>query len=65
LSQCSKNTTGTTTRRTTSDPDAAIVGLILVGGIHGAEIDRLVDVVRYWRDIFFACGVSAKVLAAA
>jgi len=42
------------------DPDAAIVGLILVGGIHGAEIDRLVDVVRYWRDTFFACGVSAK-----
>ena len=25
-----------------------------------AEIDRLVDVVRYWRDTFFACGVSAK-----
>lgn len=25
-----------------------------------AEIDRLVDVVRHWRDIFFACGVSAK-----
>jgi serine/threonine-protein kinase HipA len=25
-----------------------------------AEIDRLVGVVRYWRDTFFACGVSAK-----
>lgn len=25
-----------------------------------AEIERLVDVVRHWRDIFFACGVSAK-----
>lgn len=25
-----------------------------------AEIDRLVDVVRHWRDTFFACGVSAK-----
>lgn len=25
-----------------------------------AEIDRIVDVVRNWRDIFFACGVSAK-----
>ncbi len=25
-----------------------------------AEIDRLVDVVRHWRDSFFACGVSAK-----
>jgi len=24
------------------------------------EIDRLVDVVRHWRDTFFACGVSAK-----
>jgi serine/threonine-protein kinase HipA len=24
------------------------------------EIDRLVDVVRHWRDGFFACGVSAK-----
>ena len=25
-----------------------------------AQIDRLVDVVRHWRDSFFACGVSAK-----
>jgi serine/threonine-protein kinase HipA len=25
-----------------------------------AEIDRLVGVVRHWRDTFFACGVSAK-----
>ena len=25
-----------------------------------AEIDRLIDVVRHWRDSFFACGVSAK-----
>jgi serine/threonine-protein kinase HipA len=25
-----------------------------------AEIDRLVAVVRHWRDSFFACGVSAK-----
>jgi serine/threonine-protein kinase HipA len=25
-----------------------------------AEIDRLVNVVRHWRDSFFACGVSAK-----
>ena len=25
-----------------------------------AEIDRIVDVVRNWRDHFFACGVSAK-----
>lgn len=25
-----------------------------------AEIDRLVDGVRYWRDTFFACGVSVK-----
>jgi serine/threonine-protein kinase HipA len=25
-----------------------------------AEIDRLVDGVRHWRDSFFACGVSAK-----
>lgn len=25
-----------------------------------AEIDRVVDVVRHWRDSFFACGVSAK-----
>ncbi len=25
-----------------------------------AEIDRLVDVIRHWRDSFFACGVSAK-----
>lgn len=25
-----------------------------------AEIDRAVDVVRHWRDSFFACGVSAK-----
>jgi serine/threonine-protein kinase HipA len=25
-----------------------------------AEIDRLVDVVRHWRDSFFACSVSAK-----
>jgi serine/threonine-protein kinase HipA len=24
------------------------------------EIDRLVAVVRHWRDNFFACGVSAK-----
>ncbi|MDP9877640.1 serine/threonine-protein kinase HipA [Variovorax boronicumulans] len=24
------------------------------------EIDRLVDVVRHWRESFFACGVSAK-----
>ena len=24
------------------------------------QIDRLVDVVRHWRDSFFACGVSAK-----
>jgi len=24
------------------------------------EIDRLVDVVRHWRDTFFACGVSAR-----
>jgi serine/threonine-protein kinase HipA len=24
------------------------------------EVDRLVDVVRHWRDGFFACGVSAK-----
>lgn len=25
-----------------------------------ADIDRLADVVRHWRDTFFACGVSAK-----
>jgi len=25
-----------------------------------AEIDRIVEVVRHWRDTFFACGVSAK-----
>jgi serine/threonine-protein kinase HipA len=25
-----------------------------------AEINRLVDVVRHWRESFFACGVSAK-----
>ena len=25
-----------------------------------AEIDRIADVVRHWRDSFFACGVSAK-----
>jgi len=25
-----------------------------------AEIDRIVDVVRLWRDSFFACGVSAR-----
>ncbi len=25
-----------------------------------AEIDRIIDVVRNWRDSFFACGVSAK-----
>jgi serine/threonine-protein kinase HipA len=25
-----------------------------------AEIDRLVDVVRHWRDTFFTCGVSTK-----
>ena len=25
-----------------------------------AEIDRLVDVVRHWRETFFACGVSTK-----
>jgi serine/threonine-protein kinase HipA len=25
-----------------------------------AEIDRLVDVIRHWRESFFACGVSAK-----
>lgn len=25
-----------------------------------AEIDRIVDVVRHWRDTFFTCGVSAK-----
>jgi len=24
------------------------------------EIDRIVDVIRHWRDSFFACGVSAK-----
>lgn len=24
------------------------------------EIDRIVDVLRHWRDAFFACGVSAK-----
>ena len=24
------------------------------------EIDRLVNVVRHWRDGFFACGVSAQ-----
>lgn len=24
------------------------------------QIDRLVDVVRHWREGFFACGVSAK-----
>ncbi|WPG40854.1 HipA domain-containing protein [Variovorax sp. EBFNA2] len=32
----------------------------LSGGDAREEIDRLVDVVRHWRESFFACGVSAK-----
>lgn len=46
---------------------ASIYNLISQAGRFGlsvadarAEIDRLVDVVRHWRESFFACGVSAK-----
>ena len=46
---------------------ASIYNLISQAGRFGlsvadarAEINRLVDVVRHWRESFFACGVSAK-----
>lgn len=46
---------------------ASIYNLISQAGRFGlsaadarAEIDRLVNVVRHWRESFFACGVSAK-----
>lgn len=46
---------------------ASIYNLISLAGRFGlsvadarAEINRLVDVVRHWRESFFACGVSAK-----
>lgn len=46
---------------------ASIYNLISQAGRFGlsvadarAEMDRLVDVVRHWRESFFACGVSAK-----